>query len=182
MKTFNSLTYKKKNIFLSIALIVVALFVYQLAIKSTLQAYEEFSLGKAQIEQAINAPTEALAFKKQLIKIDKQIASENVLESEGSQTLLGFVIDYCQNNEVVLREFPKMETEEQGDLKVQTSRFVVQGTFASLVGLIYNLEQKNKFGKISSVRYELKKDMKTKQMMLSASVFLQNVKNENHEK
>ena len=59
---------------------------------------------------------------------------------------------------------------------------MIGGNFSTLINLVYLLEQKYNLGKIASVNYQLKKDFKTKEMQLTATIFLQNIKKKNHEK
>ncbi|MGZ4058661.1 MAG: hypothetical protein ACXVPU_06530, partial [Bacteroidia bacterium] len=90
--------------------------------------------------------------------------------------LLELITGYCQVNNTVLREFPKTIIFEKGDILIETNRFVVQGSFQSLLNLIYTLEQKSKIGKVASVEYQIKKEIKDKKILLTASIFLQNIK------
>ncbi|MES2141097.1 MAG: hypothetical protein V4511_15430 [Bacteroidota bacterium] len=177
---FKNLTYKKKNQLLIIVSVLALYLIYAFAVKKTIAAYSEYCYAEKQIELAANAPVMAVQLENQLLQMDSKIGKQNVNGQNTEQALLELITNYCQNNHAVLREFPETTIAKQGDLFIETNLFVVEGEFASLINLVYILEQKNKLGKIASVRYQLKKDFKTKDMTLTAAIYLQNVKQ--HEK
>ncbi len=173
---FNNLTYKKKNQLLIIATVVVVLLVYYIAVKETIHAYSEYTDSNKKMEVAANAPALVVKLKNELSRIDVKSGSQQKKEQNTAEALLSLITEYCQNNNAVLRDFPETSIATQGDLLIETNRFVVAGNFTTLINLVYLLEQKNKLGKISSVKYQLKKDFKTKEMVLTATIFLQNIK------
>lgn len=176
-----NLTYRKKNQVLLIAALLMVYLIYAFAIKKTIAAYKEYTTSESQMELAINAPAMAAQLEKQLLQINLRMGDQNRNGQNTEQALLELTTNYCQKHHAVLREFPETTVVKQGDLFIETNLFVVEGDFASLINLVYLLEQKNKLGKIASVRYSLKKDFKTKEMALTAAIYLQNVKQQ-HEK
>jgi len=176
-----NLTYKKKNLLLAVGMVLAVFIVYSFGIKKTVDAYTVYSDAKNKMELAANAPKMAFQLEKELIEMDKKIGSHNISEQNTSEALLGLITNYCQNNHAVLREFPKTTVAEEGDMLIETNQFMIGGNFSTLINLVYILEQKNKLGKVASVCYQLKKDFKTKEMQLTATVFLQNIKKANHE-
>ncbi|MGQ0827047.1 MAG: hypothetical protein ACT4ON_01505 [Bacteroidota bacterium] len=178
----NNLTYKKKNLLLAIGMVMSVFIVYSFGIKKTINAYIVYSDAKNKMELAVNAPKMAAQLENELMEMDKKIGSHNTREQNTSEVLLGLLTNYCQDNHAVLREFPKTTVAEEGDMLIETNQFMIGGNFSTLINLVYILEQKNKLGKVASVNYQLKKDFKTKEMQLTATVFLQNIKKEKHEK
>ena len=178
----NNLTYKKKNLLLIISILLAVFIVYVFGIKKTINAYSVYSDAKNKMELAANAPVMAAQLEKELMQMDEKIGNHNTREQNTSEALLGLITTYCQNNHAVLREFPKTTVAPEGDMLIETNQFMVGGDFSTLINLVYILEQKNKLGKVASVNYQLKKDFKTKEMLLTATVFLQNIKKKQHEK
>jgi len=176
------LTYKKKNLLLLVVAIIVALLIYSLAIKRTITAYTQFSVNKEKMEQAANAPAMTEQLEKELIRMDTKIGNHNTKNVNIDEALLSLLTDYCQSKQAVLREFPETTYTEDGDLQIETNQFMIGGNFSTLINLVYLLEQKYNLGKIVAVNYQLKKDFKTKEMQLTATIFLQNIKKKNHEK
>lgn len=171
------LTYKMKNRLLLLIAVVMFYLVYIFAIKQTLTAYKEYTASESQLHIAVNAPTLVKTLESRLMEVNTVIGSQQSGgEQNTEQALLELITNYCQKQHLVLREFPETVVTRQGDLLVETNQFEVEGNFSSLVSLVYILEQKHKLGKVASVRYQLKKDMKTKEMALTASIYLQNIK------
>lgn len=177
-----NLTYKKKNLLLLVSSVIVMFLVYSLAIKKTIAEYSRFLGNKEKLERAVNAPAMATQLEKELIRMDTKIGNHNAKNINIDDALLSLLTDYCQSHHAVLREFPETTHTEDGDLEIETNQFMIGGNFSTLINLVYLLEQKYNLGKITSVNYQLKKDFKTKEMQLTATIFLQNIKKKNHEK
>ena len=176
------MTYKKKNQLLIAVAILLVLVIYNFAIKKTLQAKSDCSVAEEQITLAANAPAMASQLEKELMLMDAKIGSDSLKGKNSVQELLELITNYCQMNQLVLREFPETTALEQEKLTVETNMFIVEGSFSSLVNLVYILEQKSKLGKVASAHYQLKKDLKSKDMVLTATIYLQNVKKKEDEK
>ena len=176
----SGLTYKKKNGLLLICTVLVLIMVYSLAIKRTFAIYELSEASEEKIEQAKDAPLMIMKLKKELQEMDQRIG-KNKNQINNEQQLLELVTGYCQSNHSILREFPKGTLAEKGNLLIETNHFTVQGSFSMLLKLVYELEQKEALGKVASVRYQLKKDIQTKELALTVSVYIQNVKKKTNE-
>jgi hypothetical protein len=155
---------------------LTALLVYSFGIKKTMSAYIAYSDAKKKMEFAANAPEMASQLEKKLAGMDTKIGDQNTKEQNTTDALLSLITNYCQNNHAVLREFPQTTIAEAENMTIETNRFTIGGDFSTLLNLAYILEQKNKLGKVASVNYQLKKDFKTKEMLLTATLFLQNIK------
>lgn len=173
---FKNLTYKKKNQLLIAGAALAVFIVYSFAIKKTIIVYEKYSDAEHKIEFATNAPTKASQLEKELAVMDEKIGNQNRNGQNSSQVLLELVTNYCEKNHAILRDFPELTIANKEKLDVETNRFIVEGHFSTLINLVYNLEQKNKLGKVASVRYQLKKDFKTREMALTTTIYLQNIK------
>ncbi|MBL7884741.1 MAG: hypothetical protein JNL69_11775 [Bacteroidia bacterium] len=176
-----NLSYKKKNQLLLLIAVSMMLIIYNFAIKRTIEVIKSVNAGSEQLEIASNAPQAAEQLKKELKLIDSKIGTLNPKELNNEQALLELVTEYCQSQKAILREFPKTTIHEQGELIIETNNFLVQGNFNTLLNLVYILEQKSKLGKISSVKYQLKKDFKSKEMILTASIYIQKIKKKSNE-
>jgi hypothetical protein len=174
---FKQLTYKKKNRILLICAVLMLICIYKLAVSETISCYSECGQLEEQVRQLENIPG-------QIQELQKKIRTTEIQAIEGpgkQKELLEVVSSYCEKNELVLREFPRTEKETKENLEVETSRFTVQGEFLSLLRLVYELEQKDRIGRIASVNYHLEKDQKTKVISLCADVYVQRIKTLDHE-
>jgi hypothetical protein len=178
-----NLSYKKKNKILLFAGAILLLIIYNMSIKKTIALYSNNKQMKQKLEMAATAPMMANKLEKQLSQMERKIGKQNKTGQDQAQALLELVTNYCQDNKIVLREFPEPVSVIKGDLLISTTPFVVEGDFASLLKLVYLLEQKANLGKIASVHYMTKKDMRTKEFALTATIYIQNVKkNQNNNK
>lgn len=179
---FTNLTYKRKNLLLLLAAILFVFLIYTLAIKKTWLAYYVYNDAKEKIELAANAPIMAAKLEKELITMDAKIGNQNKNGTNTEQALIELLTTYSQNNNVVLREFPEATDADQGNIVIETNQFVIEGTFSKLINLVHLLEQKVKLGKVASAHYQLKKDIKTREMALTVTIFVQNIKKKQNEK
>jgi hypothetical protein len=174
------MTYRKKNRLLLITGALLLLLTYMLSIRKTIEISREVTELQSQFELSSEAPGKIAQLEKQLKEIDQTLGS-GPKAGEVQQALLGFVTGYCQLENVTLREFPKAVYKEENDLVVETNMLTIEGDFIKLLKLVYLLEQEQKLGKISSVRFFLKKDTRTRTTALNACIYLQNIKKKGHE-
>lgn len=172
---FKTLSYKKRNKLLLIAASFLAVVVYFLAIKKSIVVIKQYRALKEQLQIASDAPQKAAELQKKLAELDHVLEQQQQTTTSVQETLLGFITNYCQNNNLILREFPKTIHVNEKDFLIETNVFTVEGGFLKILPMIYLLEQKNKIGKIASVNFQTKKDFKTKNTALTATVYLQNV-------
>ncbi len=165
-----------------IASVLLVILVYNFAIKKTILARTDSNNAEKQLQIAANAPAMAVQLEKELMQMDTKIGADVRKGNNSGEELLDLLTNYCQSNNAVLREFPQTTLTEQDKLTIETNLFIIEGDFSSLIKLVYTLEQKIKLGKVASVRYQLKKDPKSKKMALTARVYLQNVKKKENEK
>lgn len=149
--------------------------VYFLAIEKSIVVAGEYRILKEQVQMASDAPRKITELQKQLAEIDHDMEKEQRTTVNVQEALLGFITNYCQNNKLILREFPKTIHINEKDFLIETNVFTVEGGFLKILPMIYLLEQKNKIGKIASVNFQTKKDFKTKNLALTATIYLQNV-------
>jgi hypothetical protein len=169
-------TYKKKNKILLIGGLLLIFMLYELTIKKTIAAYKECEEMNQKLESATNAPFTAAQLQKELVQMDTKIGNQDKNKQDQAQALLELVTNYCQDNQAILREFPEPVEVNNGDLLIRTTPFSVEGDFSTLLKLVYMLEQKVALGKIASVHYVVKKDLKTKIPALIATIYIQNIK------
>lgn len=170
------LTYKRKNKLLLLGTVVILFLIYTLSINKTIRAYSDYNVAEAKMQLAKNAPQQVKELKRQLLQMESMIGKKETSGQDLVQSLLELVTNYCQNNHAVLREFPEATTTSKEDLLINTNPIVVEGSFSELVKLVYLLEQKANLGKIASVKYALVKDRKSKEMALTATIYIQNIK------
>ena len=110
------------------------------------------------------------------MELNQILGGKQLTDTNTQQALLNVIANYCRDNKTVLREFPKAISKEKNDFVVETNFFTVEGDFVKLLSLVYLLEQKERIGRIASVFFQSKRDVRTKALSLSATIYVQNVK------
>jgi hypothetical protein len=165
-----------------IAAAVMFLFmVYSLGIKKTVAQYKECKGLEDKVRLATSAPADLVEVERKYSAMQKLMESYNA-GTNIQQALLGVASKYCNENNVVLKDFPKPIISSEKDLTIETNQFVVEGDFTKLLRLLYNLEQRNKLGRIASANFFLRKDYSSKTNNLMASIYIQNIKKAENEK
>lgn len=170
------LSYKKKNQFLLIGTILFFFIAYYMAFGKTISLFLECNSMKKQLSGLSGAPGRATALQQKLSELDQRLGGKQLSDTNTQQVLLNVITNYCQSSKIVLREFPKAITKQEKDYLVETNFFTVEGGFSKLLNLVYLLEQKEKIGRLASVLFQAKEDVRTKVLSLTATIYVQNVK------
>ena len=173
---FKNLTYKKKNQFLLIGSVLFFFIAYYLALGKTVSLYRDCSSMKEQLTSLADAPGRSAALRKELADMDQKLGGRQLSDTNTQQVLLNVITNYCQSNKTILREFPKAISKRENDYMVETNFFTVEGNFVKLLNLVYLLEQKERIGRLASVLFQAKEDVRTKILSLTATIYVQNVK------
>lgn len=179
---FESITYKRKNQLLIGISILLFIIIYFLSIKKTIIAYNEYDKNIELLKMASNAPLLEVQLQKELDAINNKLGSQNQDGEKYSDKLIELITSYCQLNNAILKEFPETELAQKDDLLIETNRFTLAGDYVTLLKFVYLLEQKHKIGKVTSVNYLSKKDFRSNSNILTATIYLQNIKKQNNEK
>ena len=173
---FKNLTYKKKNQFLLIGTVLFLFIAYYLAFGKTILLYRQCSSMKQQLSTLSDAPNRYSALEKKLSELDQMLGGRQLSDTNTQQVLLNAITNYCQSSKTILREFPKAISKKENEYMVETNFFTVEGSFVKLLNLVYLLEQKERIGRLASVMFQAKQDVRTKVLSLNATIYVQNVK------
>ncbi|MBI5541222.1 MAG: hypothetical protein HY951_14245 [Bacteroidia bacterium] len=174
-------TYNKKVKLLAIGVVVMLFLSYYLSFRKTISSYSECQDYKSQLENIQTAPAEISNVEQQLATIERSVGMSPDTSTDFQKVLLEKVSSYCQQNNVVLTEFPQTIYFSNQDFEVETNQVVVEGSFVKILTLVYNLEQKFRLGKIVSLRFASQKDYKTGATKLFATLYFQNFKKARNE-
>lgn len=158
--------------------VLFGVFIYQSVFSKTIELYKRNVALNVKLREAANAPAKFEFLHKKLASLDHVI---EISQSDSTQNvhdiLLTTLSQYCKGHYTILKSFPETSTFTQGDFEIQTNSFTVQGSYIDLLQLLYTLEQKDRTGKISSVTFQSSKEEASQKLVLSATVYLQTVKN-----
>lgn len=168
------MSYKRKNIILSMAFILVCAFAYQFSIQKTFNYKFQYETIKERlkreqlIKQNILHLTQHKSYLDSLVKIHK-ITTTN-LQNE----LLTSLNSYCERYDCEITSFEEPHVDSIGNIENTYNRFSLKGNYKQLIQTIYDLEYKKNLGQLVSVRFETKKDYRKNATYLTTDVLIKN--------
>jgi hypothetical protein len=178
---FKELTYKKKCQYLLGGALLLLLIAYMAAFSKTIQLFIYNNALEAKVEKATKAPEQLRALESAQAAIDDQLSYYIIDTLKNHETTLEIVSEFCFRNRLILKELPRKEVMEEEDFTIETSILSVEGNYRDLLRLVYELEQKHKIGRLSSVSFRLMKDNQLKKNILVLTVYIQNIRINNIE-
>nr|WP_295929051.1 hypothetical protein [uncultured Dyadobacter sp.] len=166
-----SASYRKKNIYLAVSCVLMALLSYLLAVRRTLAIRQSV----IEMETMMKGKHHVKSLQERLVMLGAQLNSDDHGGSEAEQ-LMENVSNLCQKKHVRLHSFPSPEVTQTAHMDVATSRFVVGGDYRNLLELLFELEKSKMTGKAVSVSFASQKALPGKQSGLELTVFWQNIR------
>lgn len=171
--------YKQKNRFLIIGFVLILFILWLVVFKNTYELYKECSSFDAQLQIAQQAPQKNKELLIQLDELDQKLKTQQRADTNIQQAILAVVASVSKEYGLVLREFPRPNVSIQNGYKIEINNIEIQGAFIPLLKLVYLFETKAKIGKLTSVKFHAKHDHKLKSYVLTATIFIQNIKKSN---
>ncbi|MBI4646425.1 MAG: hypothetical protein HY738_07485 [Bacteroidia bacterium] len=176
-----NISYKKKVQWSLIGFIIFIIIVYSVSIRRTITLRNECADYEKQLHLAQNAPQLIAILEQKLAELNCSVASSVADGANFQQILLDKVGKYCQDNAIVLKEFPGTHKYREQDYEVETNIIIVEGPFIKLLWLEYTLEHEFTAGRVASTKFYSEKDYKTNKIRLFASICFQNIIKINYE-
>lgn len=167
------LSWKQKNRLLLCGSFVLLWAVYSFAISNTINARSQCNRLQLQVDSASDAPEKLVRLTNDFQKLET-ITNTNDTSITLHERLLDVITKYCQQNNLVLRDFASPVCYKQQEWLVETHPVIVEGAYVNLLKLLHKLEQE-KTGKIVSVDFQSKRDNKTQALSLTATIYVQNI-------
>lgn len=166
---FQKLSWKQKNVLLGAVLFVFSWLVYTQAISLTVQLSEECDVLEQKIDSAENVSAEAQLLEAELVRFNQHPGTASYVTHE---QLLDLVSGYCEQHNVVLRDFPAAINYRRDEWRIEIHRITVQGGYVEMVQLLEFLREQGK-GKVVSADFFSKTDNKTKIKSLLTTIYVQ---------
>jgi hypothetical protein len=163
---------KNKNILLITGFILALTICHQLAISKSIQQKEQYNTLKQQELLFKNAPKKLSLLKQKEVYYDSLLTNYQLDGSSIQNNLLKSINSFADNNNLKVISFLEPHIMVQNDLTIKTYEFVLQGDFNDTNRLIYQLEQKTKFGEVINLHFEKKKNFRSGRYYLQAKVLL----------
>jgi hypothetical protein len=170
---WKKLSHKKKNRLLLGGALVLFWLVYSFAIRNTIDLVQQCSAMQEQLDSSAGSPQKLLQLKEELRQLENNTGNADTTGSL-HERLLGIVTNYCQENNLLLRDFATPVRYHQQEWLVETHPLTVEGSYIGLLKLVQKLEQE-KAGKIVSVDFHSKRDNKTHELSLTVTIYIQSI-------
>lgn len=168
------LTYKLIYYIIIASVILLTIITYSLSIKNTAHTISEYFDLKEKVENMKDAPQKIINLKQQITQMEHILIEDKGIDTE--QLLLEKATTFCKNSNLTLIEFPQTFISEFDDYQILTNKIVLEGSFKENLKFIYDSEQKNKQGMVSSVQLSKKKEIRTNKVSLFSTIYFQNIK------
>jgi len=166
------MTKKNKNILLIFGFIISLVICYQLAISKTFQQKQQYDTLKKQELLFESAPRKLSLLKQKEVYYDSLLTKYQLDGSSIQNNLLKSINTFADNNNLKIIGFIEPHVTIQNELTINTYEFVIEGGFNEINHLVYQLEQKTKFGEIVHLHFEKKKNYRSGKYYLQAKVLL----------
>ncbi|WP_417859366.1 hypothetical protein [Xanthomarina gelatinilytica] len=166
------MTARKKNISLIIGFIVLLWVGYQVAISKTIVLVKETHQLEKEAILFKNTPKELSVLKQKQKYYDSLFNKYQLNGSSIQNNLLKTIHTVAEQHNIKVVHFLEPHIELKNDLTIKTYQFTLEGEYNNIIQLLYHLEQKSKFGEVLNLHFEKKKNYRTGNSFLEASVLL----------
>ena len=166
------MTSKQKNIGLVVGFVLVLVLSYQLAIAKTFEQKNQYKTLQQEVLLFENAPKQLSLLKQKQRYYDSILSSYQLDGSSIQNNLLSTINSYADQNSIEVISFLEPHSMDKNGLMVKTYDFTLEGDYNSIIGLIYKIEQKTKFGEVIHLKFEKKKNFRSGRYYLQARVLL----------
>lgn len=166
------MTLRNKNIVLMVGFIALLFVCYQMAISKTVDLVQESKSLEIQELLFKNTPKELSILKQKQKYYDSLFNKYQLNGSSIQNNLLKTINASAEENNIKIVSFLEPHIELKNKLTIKTYQFVIEGHYNDMIQLIYQLEQKSKFGEIINLHFEKKKNFRTGKSFLEAFVLL----------
>jgi len=154
------MTIRQKNRRLLIGFFTVLILGYFLAISETLSLKKNYTNLKRQADISANIPQRLTALEQKEKHYDSLLHHYQITETSLQNNLLQTIDRYAKDNTLKVVSFSEPHSFKSNGKNTLSYAFSVSGDFQGILGLAYQLEQRNKFGMIASLDFEKKTDLR----------------------
>ena len=166
------MTKQQKNKVLLVCFSLALVICYQLAIKNTLQLKKQYNNLAHNAQLFKSAPQQLALLKQKEVYYDSLLTKFQIDGSSIQNNLLKVINSYATHNKLKVVRFLEPHLTTTNDLVIKTYDFTLEGDYNTINQLLYLLEQKSKFGEVTSLCFETKKNYRTGRFYLQARVLL----------
>ncbi len=163
---------KNKNILLIVGFLLFVIICYNLAISKTIAQKKQYSNLKQQELLFKNAPKQLSLLRQKEMYYDSLLIKYQLDGSSIQNNLLRTINLFADVNNLKVVNFLEPHHISKNELTINTYEFTLEGEYNSINNLIYQLEQKTKFGEVINLHFEKKKNFRSGRHYLKARVLV----------
>ncbi len=167
------MTIRQKNIAVLGGFVTILILGYFLSIRDTLLLRDNYKRLQNQQLLFSNIPQRMQMLQQKQYYYDSLLNHYQITETSLQNNLLKTIERYATGRTLNVKSFNEPHTSKQANGKIISYVFRVSGDFQSILGLVYELEQRSKFGMIASLYFEKIKNYRTGKERLEAEFILQ---------
>jgi len=163
-------TYRQHNIFLLGATLALAVLIYTVSIRRTLVLRKDYQRAQADLSRAAQASQKMPAYEAQLVALRQ--SSQQAYDRE---QLLERVTRFCKEHDLLIKGFPEAQRVRENGSPVVTNQLEVEGRYKDIVRLTYMIEQEERLGSVSSLKFYTEEERRSKKLFLRAQIIIRNL-------
>ncbi|MEO9511823.1 MAG: hypothetical protein ABJN84_03955 [Flavobacteriaceae bacterium] len=148
---------------------------YKLAISNTLALRKEYLSLKKEERSLEDIPQQFALLSKKEVYLDSVLQKLNLNNTAMENNVLRVINNEATKNNIKVIDFNAPHISDKDNSHVMTYIFTLEGSYASILKVVYNLETKRNLGSIAHLGLEKKKEYRTKRTYLRAMVFLKQI-------
>lgn len=171
-----TLTYKQRNYGLLVMIVLLCMAIYKRSFIYTFMAWEEIETQESQMASTDHLQQDIETLQMHLIQLNKNIGKSDISHEKVQQKILKTISLYGQNNYVNLEHIEHTHDFRTVDFSIYSNQIVVEGSFNGILSLIYFMENKFEYARITNVLMSTEKKMnfntyKTKNKLYAKILF-----------
>lgn len=174
-KVFKNLTYKQKFIAVLVGFILLFMASYKKTFKHTIQAKKELSLVEKKLSNNENSLSALYNLKNEISNLNKTIGGQTKNPEQVQQKLLDFISR--NDHDVNIVSIEDVHLFSDNEFLIYTNQIELEGTYSSLINVLYEIEKEFRNSRVASVQLYSKKNYRTNTKNLFLKIIFQNYEN-----
>lgn len=168
-------SYKLRFVGVLVILLLLGLTVFFGPFRTTLDNRGRARMMKEELEQLQEAPTRIKTVTNMLERMDARVGFNDSLRI-GQNDLFIFISEEAQSKMVRVTEMPESHIYEEQGMRIETHLFRIEGSYAQLLTMAFEVESNLKAYSVASVNFERFKDKQKKTYRLVMELVIQGVR------
>jgi hypothetical protein len=170
------LTYRQKFFGVMGIVLLLAVLSWWRGIGPTLDLRGQCSKMEWELDSTKASGDELQMTRMELDQLNAMLGSELESIEEINRGIMHFIGDRVDSLQLVLTDFPPVHEALQNQYKIYTHQAEVEGSFESILRLIYEFEDRFPLARICGVKLHTKEEFRTHQKKLYGIIYVQNIR------